>query len=285
MRRRAPPVHTRKRRVEHIEMVRNRLASQSASTGSRPAARALSHHPVQIRPAEKLLPSPARTIPRPRIAVRARRLVARRSASRRRRCEHRATSTPSAAPAVLDPQGLVFIAASHPEVPNVVGHRRVHAPDSDRPSTPIRGLPRPVKSTTTVRSHIAVALGLYWARPCALTLFVGRTPLAALARCFARTVAARPPRRLSRHHADARVGPHPQETWRIGAPAHAVVAGADCHESNIVTFGNSGSCDGGHHLRAGAWRMPSFSYLRPTMKPGDVLRKTSALPRLRARSS
>src|SRR5260221_14310210 len=43
-------------------------------------------------------------------------------------------------------------------------------------------------------------------------------------------------RLFSTHHRDARIRPHPEEPWRIGAPTHAVVARTERATNNDRKF-------------------------------------------------
>ncbi len=75
-----------------------------------------------------------------------------------------------------------------------------------------------------------------------------------------------------------RVGPHPQEARRIGAAAHAVVAGTEAAADDDGEFGHLAEATAVTIL-APSRAMPPFSYLRPTMKPVMFCRKTSGMPR------
>src|SRR5690349_24312148 len=55
---------------------------------------------------------------------------------------------------------------------------------------------------------------------------------------------------LAAHHRDARRRPHPEESWTIGAAAHAVVAGAITAAHDHRELWDRNGRDGGHHLRA-----------------------------------
>ena len=68
-----------------------------------------------------------------------------------------------------------------------------------------------------------------------------------------------------------RVGPHPQE-GRIRATAHTVVAGAEAPPMITVAWD---LCAGHRRTILAPLAMPSFSYLRPTMKPVMFCRNTS----------
>src|SRR5690606_31643922 len=51
------------------------------------------------------------------------------------------------------------------------------------------------------------------------------------------------------HHADARVGPHPQEAGTVGAAAHGVVAGAEAAADDHGELGHRRTGHGRDHLR------------------------------------
>ena len=55
---------------------------------------------------------------------------------------------------------------------------------------------------------------------------------------------------LAAHHADSRIRPHPQESRRVGAPAHAVIAGAEAAADDHGELGHLRTGHGGDHLRA-----------------------------------
>src|SRR5690349_7225613 len=55
---------------------------------------------------------------------------------------------------------------------------------------------------------------------------------------------------LAAHHGDARVRPHPEETRRVGASAHAVIAGAIGAADHDGELGHRGGGHRRHELRA-----------------------------------
>src|SRR6266404_430013 len=55
-------------------------------------------------------------------------------------------------------------------------------------------------------------------------------------------------RLLATHHRDAGIGPHPEEAWTIGAPAHAVIARAETAADDEGELGYLRAGDRGHHL-------------------------------------
>ena len=57
-------------------------------------------------------------------------------------------------------------------------------------------------------------------------------------------------RLLAAHHRDARVRPHPEEARAVGAPAHAVVAGAEAAADDHGEFRHIRGGDRGHELGA-----------------------------------
>src|SRR5690242_6828416 len=57
-------------------------------------------------------------------------------------------------------------------------------------------------------------------------------------------------RLLAAHDGDAGVRPHPEQARRVGAAAHAVVAGAEGAADDHGEFRHARGCDRGHHLRA-----------------------------------
>src|SRR3954468_2656790 len=77
-------------------------------------------------------------------------------------------------------------------------------------------------------------------------------------------------RLLTAHDRDAGVRPHPQETRRVGAAAHAVVAGAEGAADDHREFRNLRSGDRGHHLRA-VFRDAARFVLLADHVAGDVL--------------
>src|SRR5574343_1729718 len=74
------------------------------------------------------------------------------------------------------------------------------------------------------------------------------------------------------HHRDARVRPHPQEAWRVGTAAHAVVAGTEAAADDHGEFRHLGGSDGRHHLGAIAGKAAVFVLLADH-EAGDVLPK------------
>ena len=55
---------------------------------------------------------------------------------------------------------------------------------------------------------------------------------------------------LRTHHADARVGPHPQKAWVVGAATHAVIAGAEAAADDHGELRHLGAGHGGDQLGA-----------------------------------
>src|SRR5215831_1022020 len=53
---------------------------------------------------------------------------------------------------------------------------------------------------------------------------------------------------LAPHHRDARIGPHPQQAWRIGATTHAVIAGTETAANDDGELGHLRAGNSGHHL-------------------------------------
>src|SRR5699024_9337499 len=53
---------------------------------------------------------------------------------------------------------------------------------------------------------------------------------------------------LAAHHADARVGPHPEEARAVGAAAHGVVAGTEAAADDHGELGYVRAGHGGDHL-------------------------------------
>ena len=80
------------------------------------------------------------------------------------------------------------------------------------------------------------------------------------------------------HHADARVGPHPQEARRIGATAHAVVAGAKAAADDHRELGHLRAGDGRDHLGAVA-RDAFVLVLAADHEARDVLQEHSGILR------
>jgi hypothetical protein len=82
-------------------------------------------------------------------------------------------------------------------------------------------------------------------------LVVGRAPAPALGLDpFLAQQAQHRRRLLAAHHRDARVRPHPEEARAVGAPAHAVVAGAVAAADDHRVFRHAGGGDRRHHLGA-----------------------------------
>src|SRR5690606_25896880 len=74
------------------------------------------------------------------------------------------------------------------------------------------------------------------------------------------------------HDGDAGVRPHPQEARRVGAPAHAVVSGAEGAADDDGEFGDAGAGDGGDHFRAVFGDAAGF-VVAAHHEPGDVLQE------------
>src|SRR5205814_4503618 len=77
-------------------------------------------------------------------------------------------------------------------------------------------------------------------------------------------------RLLAAHHADARVGPHPEEARAVGAAAHAVVARAETAADDHGELRHVGGGHRSHHL--GAVLGDAFALvLAAHHEAGDVL--------------
>ena len=79
-------------------------------------------------------------------------------------------------------------------------------------------------------------------------------------------------RLFAAHDADARVGPHEEEARRIGAPAHAVIAGAERAADNQGDLGHVGAGDRGDELRAVLGDASRLVAL-PDHEAGDILQE------------
>ena len=77
---------------------------------------------------------------------------------------------------------------------------------------------------------------------------------------------------LAAHDRDARVGPHEQHARRIGAAAHAVVAGAERAADQHGELGHGGGGHGRHHLGA-VTRDAFVLVLAADHEAGDVLQE------------
>ena len=77
---------------------------------------------------------------------------------------------------------------------------------------------------------------------------------------------------VAAHHADAGVGPHPEQARRVGAATHAVVAGAERAADDHRELRDGSTGHRGDHLGAGA-RDALVFVLSPDHEAGDVLQK------------
>src|ERR1700735_3646081 len=102
-------------------------------------------------------------------------------------------------------------------------------------------------------------------------LFLFRRPRAALAFDTIATHGSQHRSGLfSTHHGDARIRPHPEETRRIRATAHAVIPGAKRPADDYRELRHLGGGDRRHHLRAIAGDA-FVLVLAPDHEAGDVL--------------
>ena len=77
---------------------------------------------------------------------------------------------------------------------------------------------------------------------------------------------------LAAHHGDAAVRPHRQEARRIGAAAHAVIAGAEAAADDDGEFRHAGGGDGRHQLGAVLGDAAGLVF-PPDHEAGDVLQE------------
>ena len=104
-------------------------------------------------------------------------------------------------------------------------------------------------------------------------LLVGRAPVAALG--LGRLLAQQPQNGsslLAAHDRDARIRPHPEEARGVGAPAHAVIAGAVAAADDHGVFRHVGGGDRGHHLGAVLGDAARLVFA-PDHEAGDVLQE------------
>ncbi|MPL74822.1 hypothetical protein SDC9_20641 [bioreactor metagenome] len=120
--------------------------------------------------------------------------------------------------------------------------------------------------------RVALALEHLDRRALERGLFLGR-PAAALALDpLAAHGGKHPCRLLAAHHRNPRIGPAPQEARRIGAPGHAVIAGAETAADQHGDLRHRGGGDGGHHLRAVA-RDALVLVFAADHEAGDILQE------------
>ncbi len=85
-------------------------------------------------------------------------------------------------------------------------------------------------------------------------------------------------RLLAAHHRDPRVRPHPQEARPVGAPAHAVVAGAEAAADDHGELRHLGAGDRGHQLGAVLGDAARLVFA-PDHEAVMFCRKSSGMPR------
>src|SRR5437868_3258314 len=124
------------------------------------------------------------------------------------------------------------------------------------------------------RAVVGAALNLVLLQrgPHKLVLLRGRHLRAACAQVIEPHLQEHRGRLLPAHHRDARVGPHPQEAWVVGAAAHGVVARAERAADDDGELGHRGVGDGRHHLGA-VFGYPPALVRAPDHEAGDVLQE------------
>src|SRR5262245_36592329 len=102
---------------------------------------------------------------------------------------------------------------------------------------------------------------------------IRRTPDAALRfGCFLSQQSEHAGGLLAAHYGDARVRPHPQKAWPVGASAHAVIAGTITATDDDGIFRDVGGGDRRHHFGT-VLGDASRLVFAPDHEAGDVLQK------------